>query len=299
VKGWWLPWTLLALAIASPAFAQEKKACQLVRYSEIPITTLPDGRFTVPVIVEGRKLDFLVDTGGAVATLEENEAFSMRIPFQYTASGLQGVAGSLLPYVAKVRNFSLGGMQGTNLDIFKDPRLPDGADGTLSPDMLKHFDVEIDFVRGKLGLFSQKHCPGQVVYWTKIGYYALPMELVSNGHIQVPVTLDGVKLNALLDTGARHSIISMRAVRALGISEKSPELKPGTDDDARYKVYDYPFKALDFGGISVNKPRIQVVSDNFLPGRIDMLIGISMLRRLHLYIDYGEEKLYLTLAGDN
>src|SRR5204863_8009725 len=99
------------------------------------------------------------------------------------------------------------------------------------------------------------------------------------------VVLDGVKLNAMLDTGARHSIISMHAANALGISEKSPDLKPGTDEESRYKVYDYPFKALDFNGITVNNPRVQVVSDNFLPGtRIDMIIGVSILRRLHLYI---------------
>lgn len=43
---------LLAAAVAVPGEAAEKKACKLVRFSEIPITTLADGRFTVPVVVE-------------------------------------------------------------------------------------------------------------------------------------------------------------------------------------------------------------------------------------------------------
>lgn len=175
-----------------------------------------------------------------------------------------------------------------------------GADGTLSPDMMKQYDVEIDFPRGIFGLFSQKHCKGQVVHWTRSGYVVLPMEVVASGHIEVPVTVDGKKFTAVLDTGAQSSIISMSAARALGITERSPELKPIKMSNSRYQAYDYPFKSLDFDGISVSSPRLQIVSDNFLPSmRIDMIIGISILRRLHLYIAYGEEKLYITPAGAN
>ena len=300
MKWGWLVWGLTAMTIAEPVHAQAKKACQLVRFSEIPITTLPDGRFTVPVLAEGQKLNFLVDTGGAIATIAGSEAFNMRVPVLSTPNELEGVAGVRLSSYTIFKNFSLGGMQGTGLAVYLDTRMPAGADGSLAPDMMKHFDVDIDFMRGTFGLFSQKHCPGEVVYWTKSGFVALPMAVVYNGHIQVPVTIDGVKLNALLDTGARSSVISMRAANALGITEKSPDLKLGTDPDARYKVYDYPFKTMDFDGVTVNKPRLQVVSDNFLPGsRTDLIIGIGILRRLHLFISYSEEKLYITPALAN
>lgn len=212
---------------------------------------------------------------------------------------LRGVAGVQLPTYAVARQFSLAGIQGRDLAVYLDTRLPLGVDGTVAPDMLKHFDVDMDLMRGKFGLFSQDHCPGQVVYWTKTGFVALPMELVSSGHIQVRVTIDGKKFDAILDTGARSSLISMSAANDLGITERSPALKLGTDADARYKVWDYPFKLLDFDGVTVNSPRLQVVSNNVLPGHIDVLLGIGILRRLHLYIAYGEEKLYITPAGAN
>jgi predicted aspartyl protease len=125
------------------------------------------------------------------------------------------------------------------------------------------------------------------------------MSVVSNGHIEIPVVVDGKKFTAVLDTGAVGSIISLGAAKAFGITENSPELKPVTDNNGRYKVYDYPFKLLDFDGVTVSNPRLQVVSSDFLPRGIDMLIGVSILRRLHLYIAYDEEKLYITPAMQN
>jgi predicted aspartyl protease len=249
--------------------------------------------------LEDQTLNFLVDTGGAVATIQKGQAFNLQLPIISTDAELKGVAGTKLSTFTAVRKISLGGMVGSNLDVYIDPEMPAGADGTLAPDMMKHFDVDFDLMRGKLNLFSPKHCKGQVVYWTHSGYVVLPMEVVDNGHIQVPVTVDGAKFSALLDTGARSSIMSMRAAKALDISEKSPDLKAHSDNDTRYKMYEYPFKQLDFDGVTVTKPHIQVVSDNFLPGRTDMIIGITILRRLHLYIAYDEEKLYVTPAGAN
>lgn len=279
-----------------PSFAQD--VCRMERYSEIPISTLPDGRFTVPVMLNGQALNFLVDTGGVSATIEETQAEKLQLSRQ-RANSLQGVAGTQLNSFAVVRTFSLGRLQGEKIPVYIDPHLPDGADGTLSPDMMKHFDVDIDLPRGTLSLFSQKHCPGKVVHWTRAGYVVLPMQVaVRSGHIEVPVMVDGKKFVALLDTGARHSVISMRAAKALGISENSPDLKLLSGGE--YKRYSYPFKVLDFDGVSVTRPHFEVVSDNYLPGRgMDMIIGNGILRRLHLYIAYGEEKLYITPALAN
>lgn len=290
----------LALAIAAPARAQDAQACRLDRFSTLPITTLPDGRFTVPVALNGQVLNFLVDTGGVSATIADEQSAHLGLADMPVNNPLRGVGGTTLDRFAVVGKFSLGRLEGANIPVWLDPRLPMGADGTLSPDMMKQYDVEIDFPRGIFGLFSQKHCKGQVVHWTRSGYVVLPMEVVASGHIEVPVTVDGKKFTAVLDTGAQSSIISMSAARALGITERSPELKPIKMSNSRYQAYDYPFKSLDFDGISVSSPRLQIVSDNFLPSmRIDMIIGISILRRLHLYIAYGEEKLYITPADAN
>jgi predicted aspartyl protease len=301
---------LLTLAFILPANAQGQQ-CALNRFSTLPITTIPDGRFTVPAVVNGRQLDFLVDTGGVTATIDRGQAFNLRLATHQTPRILKGVAGDGLNSYAILDTVSLGRLQGTKLDAYIDNRLPPGVDGTLSPDMMKHYDVDIDLLRGTLSLFSQQHCAGKVVYWTKSDYVALPMEVERDGHIKVPVTVDGVKLTAFLDTGAQNSIISMSLAKKIGVTENSPDLKlvNGSTSqkndvhsalmNALFKRYDYPFKLLDFNGVAVSNPRLQIVSDAYLPKGMDMLVGVSILRRLHLYVAYDEEKLYITPVGAN
>jgi hypothetical protein len=240
-----------------------------------------------------------VDTGGVGSTIFNKQAYYLQLRTGAATRQLGGVAGVKLSTLAFADKFAVGGVPGDNIPLYLDPILPPGADGTLSPD-IKRFDVDIDLMRGTFAFFSQKHCPGQVVYWTKSGFVVLPMQVLSDGHVQMSVTIDGKKFDALVDTGARSSIISMRAVKKLGITEKSPDLKPLGDKETRYKAYEYPFKTLDFDGLTVTKPNLQVVSDDFMPGQdTDLIIGISVLRRLHLYIAYGEQKFYITPAGAN
>src|ERR1700761_6498943 len=86
----------LLLILAGLASAADQTNCQLVRYSEIPITTLPDGRFTVPVALEGQPLNFLVDTGGTIAMVSPEQAHNLRLNIKMTDRYLEGVAGFVL-----------------------------------------------------------------------------------------------------------------------------------------------------------------------------------------------------------
>jgi hypothetical protein len=58
MKKYWLIAGLLLAANSNTLRAEEPKTCKLDRFAEIPVTTLPDGRFTVPVALNGVKLDF-------------------------------------------------------------------------------------------------------------------------------------------------------------------------------------------------------------------------------------------------
>jgi hypothetical protein len=81
-------------------------------------------------------------------------------------------------------------------------------------------------------------------------------------------------------------------------------------------VYQHQFKTLDFDGIAVGNLSVAIVPD-FLKDKYgataltgtrivsrtandefpDMLIGMNVLKHLHIYIAYGEGKLYATPAG--
>jgi hypothetical protein len=63
-------------------------------------------------------------------------------------------------------------------------------------------------------------------------------------------------------------------------------------------AYAYPFKTLTMGGVTVTNPQIMLTEGrNFLSSNdATILLGMDMLPRLHLYIAYREQRLYVTDA---
>ena len=299
---------LLCLTWLTQAYAADTKAvqsCQLTRYAALPMATQPDGRFAVPVTVMGHDASFLVDTGGVSATMTGQLAKDLEMNPKPTNRWLNGVGGSVLYTFVYAKTFSLGRLTGTEIPVYIDPRIGGlGLDGTLSPDMMSQFDVDIDFAKSTMSLFAADHCPGQAVYWTKTPFLAVPIQVAANsGHIRIPVMLDDRPATASIDTGADNTFMSMKVAEEFGITEKSPGLKVLRSFGAggKFKEYTYPFKTLDLGGITVKKPRVTILSDEMLGGGLgkEMTLGVSFLRQLHLYIAYKERKLYMTPAEAN
>ena len=99
-------------------------------------------------------------------------------------------------------------------------------------------------------------------------------------------------MTAILDTGAADTVMSLeKATHTYAL-------------DARKlaKSRHYPFKALSFGEVTVTNPAIFLVPDEesalmgHQSGDQNMIIGMGVLRRLHLYISYKEKKIYVTPA---
>jgi predicted aspartyl protease len=289
-------WSLLT----SAAQAADAPNCGLKRFTSLSMSTLSDGRIAVPVAVDGHAASFLVDTGGISATMSRQLATDIgKEPMRFRR-GLIGVGGARLSSSIHADDFALGPMHGKDILVFIDERIggAGGMDGTLAPEMMHRFDVDYDFRHGAVNFFSQDHCPGKVVYWTKDGADIIPMDVDPNGKIRIPVTVDGNKVMAILDTGSVTSYISMGLAHKLGITDKDLTLKRSYGYKGQFKEYDYSFKTLTLEGLTVKNPHIRVMSNAALNGfGEDLTLGISFLRQLHLYVAYKEEKLYVTPAA--
>src|SRR6185312_15919031 len=143
------------------------------------------------------------------------------------------------------------------------------ADGILAGDLLTQFDVEFDFAAKKLNLFSQDHCPGKVVYWTRGGYADLPFHMTSGpistgDHIDLLMTLDGHELTTELDTGSATTWLRHKAaVQVFGLEDKSPGMERVAGGSDELPVYRKQFGELSLGGVTVKNPVIDIVSDQF------------------------------------
>jgi predicted aspartyl protease len=299
------------MAAASPAAAAAED-CTLKELADIDLSYDRAGGPLIPVTIDGTAKSMLVDTGSIFSGVTEQTVADLHLrQADLPIAAFELADGKRMDRAAVLPEFSIGHMRARNLDVLVIPQSEPGANGwagTIGPDIMTSYDVEFDFGGGKFALFSHDHCPGEVVYWTKEAYAAVPIAIgPDDNHIRLTAMLDGKPVNVLIDTGTSTSAMNFSTARALfGIAPDDPALVRllcltcGPDSPQNGAVR-YPFKTLSFGGVTVHDPKINLYPDT-LKGlgtdeRNQMLVGMTILRQLHLYIAYREKTLYVTGAN--
>lgn len=302
---------VLALAALNPraAFAADSADCHLKLVNTVPIRMAHEGlRVIVPVTINGTQKQFLLDTGGALTQISAAAAEELKLPVTDSGVKMLDLYGNASTRAVKAESFVLGrlGDRNTRLPIMTFAE-NDLYSGILAADYMGKYDIELDFSGGKMNYFSTDHCPGQVVYWPAAAVAVVPIRFGDFQHLVLDVSLDGHPVRAIIDTGAPATTLYMaEAKRIFGIA---PE-----DGD---KAFEHVFQKLSFEGLEVSNPHIEIIPDktgskdrnnDYVTGsrvrRVDdadtagpvMLIGMNILRRLHLYVAFGERKMYVTPA---
>jgi predicted aspartyl protease len=304
----------LAVAAAAMISAAWAGDCpMLARQASLPLTINRSGTVSVPVTIEGSDLMLTVDTGAYYSMLTQSTAEKLGLQIgKMPDSPLSVYGGIKMKQVAVAHSMAIGRMQGGKSEflLVPDKIFRAAVDGLLGVSTFGAFDADFDFGGGKLNLISQNHCDGDVVYWTKTSPFAvIPFDTnVYAGEVKkskfpkivVHVQLDGKDITAIVDTGASISTVSLETAESLfGFSESSLKRRPGKVNNTIDRIYSYPFGKLSFGGIEVDNPEFILISDedSKLPVKAPkMLIGMDILRHLHMYVAYREQKLYLTTA---
>ncbi|HWU55284.1 MAG TPA: retropepsin-like aspartic protease [Rhizomicrobium sp.] len=290
--------------------AADTANCGLKLVNTVPIVMAEEGRRAlVPVIINGTQKEFLLDTGGALTQVSAAAAEELKLPIMDSNVKMLDLYGNASTKAAKVDSFVLGRLGDRNA------RLPlttfqDGGriSGILAADYMGKYDIELDFAGGKMNYFSTDHCRGKVVYWPAAAIAVVPILFADMQHLVLDVSLDGHPLRAMIDTGAPGTTLyKAEARRIFGIT--------GEDSDARFE---HVFQKLSFEGLQVGNPHITIIPDKtgskdpnngYVTGsrvrRVDdadptdpvMLIGMSILTKLHLYIAFSERKIYITPAS--
>ena len=207
--------------------------------------------------------------------------------------------------------------------------------GSLAGDVLSVYDAEMDFAGRKLNFFSKDHCPGHVIYWKSNAVAVVPISLqlptgddsrtgfrvfsYRGSHINVPVSINGKDFKAALNTTSQVSAMSMDTAKFIfGVTADSPGAVPldSPDGNPQHRPFRYTFQTMTFDTVTVTNPKFIVypnltgsrdpensertdnrarhVDDSFGGG---ISVGMDVLTKLHLYVAYGENKLYITPAS--
>jgi len=281
-----------------------------------------DPHVFVPVSINGKPRLMLLDTGGWKTEVTSEAAADLGLPYVSIRFSEVNLAGEESHQAASVSTFSIGQLTTKSVEFVVAPEKylfhdePQYA-GILAPNILKNYDVDIDFGGNKFSLLSPDHCEGKVIYWPASVVAVVPIRVLRSGHILVPVKLDGKDVKAILDTGAYATTLMLPVAEdEFGLTMGSPDTPKAADmpDRPGAPTYEHKFATLSFGGVTVNNPGVVILPD-FLRNKAggpqlgsrlggssspeqepDMLIGMNVLRHLHIYIAYREQKLYITPA---
>lgn len=285
-------------ASAWPAWAEEPQHCGLMEATSLD---MEQDAYATPVVhvgIHGSDRKMIVDTGGIYSLLKESAVKDLglnKVPVQELVSNM--FSGEFLGYAAKAEDFTIGRIryEAYNFTVVSDAQFgKTDISGTIAPDVMSHFDAEFDFAGKKFNLFSQKHCPGAVVYWAD-DYAKLPLKRDEASHIYTDGKLDGQDIMISFDTGSSFSTMSEDHARAFGWDGKKESLikvdMGGTDP-----LYVYPFKSLELHGITIAHPKIVAMGPKYRTSE-DMILGMNVMKQLRIYIAYGERTMYVTGAN--
>ena len=319
-----------ALSFATPALAEDCGNLKLLTSLDMQATR--GGTLLVPAGINGTQMPLLLDTGGGVSSVTEKTADALHLSHLDSRLKTLDMRGNASQQFVRLDTLELGPLKGKDIDLMIWPDHNAQFNGLIAGDILKRYDVELNFATLKFNLFSQDHCEGKVIYWPATALAVVPfaMSRAMTGnpdepatintwpdtHIRVPVTLDGKTFKAIIDTGATISSMSAAVARsAFGITADAPgavRLNTGGSDPDDQR-FGYIFHSLAFEGIAVTNPHIVIRPDlvgkkdpnntNTAGSRIirvddglepDLTVGMDVLKHLHLYIAYREQKLYIT-----
>jgi predicted aspartyl protease len=268
----------------------------------------------VPVLINGTARKLLFDTGGLTTQLSWSAVKELDLSPQHRSVVIQDSGGRMSDQVVRTNEFVLGRQRGKDMLFMVNPdgalgRGQDRYDGLLSSDLLLGYDVDVDFGNNKLNFFSPDHCLGKVLYWNPPGVGIVPITVKARS-LRVSVVVDGKTLEGLIDTGASNSTMSLfiaNRIFGLGKDEGDSAIRFA---DPRLEGFVHTFSSISFGDVSIRNAKVvissfkngveEMASRNYdrRAGAPDLIIGMNVLRHLHLYVAPKENRVYVGAASE-
>jgi tetratricopeptide (TPR) repeat protein/predicted aspartyl protease len=292
-----------AALLLCPAGAQA--ACSVGLLLELPVTLSDGYRPMVAATVNGIPSRFIADSGAFFSILSPGAAAAAKLrlmpaPPWFRISGLGGTASVSL---VKVKDFALGGVTFHDVDFIVGGT-DTGTTGLLGQNVLGLGDVEYDLPHGMIRLFRSHDCGSKAMaYWAAGGGFAETRVEPTNErqrHTFVQVTVNGVALRALLDTGAPSTILSLKAAARLGIHPGDPGVReaPAAMGLGRKasRAWSAPIKTFGIADEEVRNVRLHIVDTQFLADT-DVVLGGDFLISHRIYVDNAAHRMFFTYAG--
>lgn len=178
------------------------------------------------------------------------------------------------------------------------------TDGLLGQPELGDADIEFDFAHGAMRLFAPDDCINQTgAYWAKPGEAVAVVELEPRSRQARPfgrITINGVSLMAMFDSGTSTSDLSAVAAAKAGVVPGGPHVvqagqATGIGGKVQLKNWRGLFHRIDIGGEEIDDVTLDFTDK---PGAsADLLIGSDYFTTHRIFMSRSQGKLYATAVG--
>ena len=191
----------LSLMAASGAMlldaGAKSRACgPLHEIASLKMTVLPDGsRVSVPLTINGKPAQMVVDTGSGMSSLTRSAAVMLDVRKRSSQTvHLVDKDGARVNGYYIADSFQLGKLTAKDIPFLQDVT-DTGVGGAMGPDLMVRYDVEMDFREQKLSYFSQDHCPAHILHWSSDAVTQVPISIRERVRDYPPAMLPGAALD--------------------------------------------------------------------------------------------------------
>jgi clan AA aspartic protease (TIGR02281 family) len=292
-----LPALLSACATPPPPAAPQ--LCRLDRIADLPMAP----GFPTPIVlarIDGQPVTMLVDTGDERLTVRRNAMAALHLAEDPThRTAVHGVGGTVTSNDAIIQSFELGGVElpqsgAAVADLAGAPNLRPPLAGIIGGQTLADYDVEFNFAARKLVLWQRAGCESVVPDWPP-PYATARLARGAANLMTLDVSINGVAVRALLDTGATNTVLSPAAAGRIGITQADlsaarTSVSRGADGN---DIFNRVYRTRDVAIGPLHEPNLPVLVGPVRVPFAEMLLGVDFLRHRDLWLSYSGQLVFV------
>ncbi|MBB6425316.1 aspartyl protease family protein [Sphingopyxis sp. JAI128] len=294
----------LIVAEQARAMATEQPVAVAAPSAMQPLEILPSGHPVVHVGIDGSAPKrFVIDTAASRTTIMPKLRAEMPgLVAKLSDDPIDGAAGRVDVETTVVKQVDVAGHSFRSPELMLLPPGPTdhlGIGGILGADIIADFAVELD-MPGRRWRMTPKVEADMLDGLSA----SVPFVLDDMRAPRLTVRLNGAEVPAILDTGARGTIINWAAAKAIGLTPDSPGIVKATDiKGATNHVMpsvEAPVAALGIGNAKVEGRKVRVADLpifrvlGFTTGQPAMILGIDMFADRRFVIDHPGLRLHIS-----
>ncbi len=301
-----LPFLLAALCVSTRVHAGDTPPkCTYIEIASLPIRYAgADLQPAVDGTIDGTPATMLVDTGADRTYLTMNAATRLDLPLFTTGRYVEGVGGESRLYGVRLKDFTIGPAHVSRPELSVDgsTSFTPTYDAIAGAPFLLQADLELDLSAKRMKFYRPRECGKTELFLWKENTVVLPFESDDddspNPHFTVVV--NGKEMDALIDTGAHHSVMMLHAAKKAGIDVNGPGAVRAGDiggtgpDLAPHWVV--PVKTVQFGGETIRDVELGVIDSRGVR-TFDLILGQDFLRAHRVLFAMSQQKLYIAYLG--